>query len=87
MFEIKIFDHHYEGGIEPFKIIGNTNIEVMEPPGNTEETISLFYGTEEDGVKYQVETFGGAGENTLARERFDYPEGRECYLDFLNKLR
>ena len=29
--------------------LGNTKIEVMETPGHTEGTISLFYETEEDG--------------------------------------
>ncbi len=67
--------------------LGNTNIEVMETPGHTVGTISLFYETEEDGVKYQVGTFGGAGANTLVPERFDYPGCREGYLNSLNKLR
>ncbi len=67
--------------------LGNTKIEVLETPGHTEGTISLFYETEEDGVTYQVGTFGGAGANTLVPERFDYPECRKGYLESLNKLR
>ena len=42
---------------------------------------------EENGVKYQVGTFGGAGANTLAKGRFDYDNCRKDYLTSLNKLR
>jgi len=67
--------------------LGNTKIEVMETPGHTEGTISLFYETEEDGKIYYVGTFGGAGANTLAKGRFDYDNCRADYLESLNKLR
>ena len=67
--------------------LGNTKIEVAETPGHTEGTISLFYETMEKGIKYQVGTFGGAGANTLAKDRFDYDNCRNDYLDSLNKLR
>ena len=67
--------------------LGNTVIEVMETPGHTKGTISLFYETEDNGNKYNVGTFGGAGANTLAKERFDYPDCRSGYLNSLNKLR
>ena len=66
--------------------LGNTKIEVMETPGHTEGTISLFYETEEDGVKYNVGTFGGAGANTLVKERFDYDNCREDYFNCLSHL-
>ena len=32
-------------------------------------------------------TFGGAGANTLAKGKFDYPDCRKDYLESLNKLR
>ena len=67
--------------------LGNTKIEVVETPGHTEGTISLFYETEEDGVIYKVGTFGGAGANTLAKDKFDYDNCRRDYIDSLNKLR
>lgn len=67
--------------------LGNTKIEVIEPPGHTEGTISLFYETEENGEKYQVGTFGGAGANTLAKGKFDYENCRSDYLESINKLR
>ncbi len=67
--------------------LGNTEIEVVETPGHTEGTISLFFNTEENGVEYRVGTFGGAGANTLVPERFDYPGCREGYRSSLNRLR
>lgn len=67
--------------------LGNTVIEVMETPGHTEGCISLFFETEENGIKYNVGTFGGAGANTLAKGHFDYENCREDYRKSLNKLR
>ena len=67
--------------------LGNTKIEVVETPGHTEGTISLFYETEEEGVKYKVGTFGGAGANTLAKGKFDYDNCRNDYFQSINKLR
>ena len=67
--------------------LGNTRIEVMETPGHTEGTISLFYETEENGVTYKVGTFGGAGANTLVKERFDYDNCREDYFNSLKRLK
>lgn len=67
--------------------LGNTKIEVMETPGHTRGTISLFFETEEDGVKYQVGTFGGAGANTLVPEGFEFDNCREEYRKSLNRLR
>ncbi len=67
--------------------LGNTAIEILETPGHTEGCISLFFDTEEDGIKYKVGMFGGAGANTLVRERFDYPDCREGYRSSLNRLR
>lgn len=67
--------------------LGNTKIEIMETPGHTEGTISLFYETEDNGKKYTVGMFGGAGANTLVPERFDYPDCREGYTSSLKRLR
>lgn len=67
--------------------LGKTKIEIMETSGHTKGTISLFFETEENGKKYQVGTFGGAGANTLASGRFDYEGCREDYRDSINKLR
>lgn len=67
--------------------LGNTAIEVVETPGHTRGTISLFFETEEDGIKYQVGTFGGAGANTLVPEMFDYDDCRAGYRNSLNVLR
>ena len=67
--------------------LGDTEIEVMETPGHTRGTISLFFKTEENGVTYNVGTFGGAGANTLAKGKFDYDGCRSDYLESLSKLR
>ncbi len=67
--------------------LGNTKIEIIETPGHTEGTISLFYETEEGGKIYQLGMFGGAGANTLAKGKFDYENCRADYLESLNKLR
>lgn len=67
--------------------LGNTSIEVMETPGHTEGCISLFFETEEEGIKYHVGTFGGAGDNTLHYDTLEFPDARECYRSSLEKLR
>ena len=67
--------------------LGNSKIEIMETPGHTEGTISLFFETEEDGIRYRVGTFGGAGANTLVKRKYDYDCCREDYIKSLNKLR
>jgi len=67
--------------------LGNTEIEVMETPGHTEGTISLFFKTIDNGITYNVGTFGGAGANTLAKGAFDYDNCRADYKNSLNRLR
>lgn len=67
--------------------LGNTKIKILETPGHTEGCISLFFDTEENGKKYRVGMFGGAGANTLARGCFDYNDCREDYRASLNRLR
>ena len=59
----------------------------METPGHTEGTISFFFKTEENGITYNVGTFGGAGANTLAKGAFDYDNCRADYRNSLNRLR
>ena len=67
--------------------LGNTTVTFMETPGHTHGTISLFFETEQDGKKYRVGMFGGAGANTLAQGKFDYDGCREDYRASLNRLR
>lgn len=67
--------------------LGNTQIEIMETPGHTEGTISLFYKTTENGKEYSVGMFGGAGRNTLTKGCFDYDNCRSDYLESLKKLK
>ena len=67
--------------------LGNTTVTFMETPGHTHGTVSLFFETEQDGKKYRVGMFGGAGANTLAQGKFDYDGCREDYRASLNRLR
>ncbi|MBE6606120.1 MAG: MBL fold metallo-hydrolase [Ruminococcaceae bacterium] len=67
--------------------LGNIEIDVVETPGHTEGCISLFFDVEDNGVKYKVGTFGGAGANTLKSGAFDYEDCRSGYRNSLNKLR
>ncbi len=66
--------------------LGNTTITFMETPGHTKGTISFFFDTEEDGKKYRVGMFGGAGANTMVRRRFEFPNCRETYRNSLHRL-
>ena len=66
--------------------LGNTKISFMETPGHTKGTISLFFETEEEGKTYRVGMFGGAGANTLVREKFDYEGCREGYRASVHRL-
>ena len=67
--------------------LGDVCISVMETPGHTYGTISLFFDRTENGRTYRVGMFGGAGANTLAKDSFDYEGCREGYLNSLNRLR
>ncbi len=67
--------------------LGNTEITFMETPGHTKGTVSFFYETEENGKAYRVGMFGGAGANTLVKDKFDYDGCREGYRASLNRLR
>ena len=66
--------------------LGNTVIEFMETPGHTKGTISFFFNTTENGKTYRVGMFGGAGANTLRKEKFDFEGCREAYRESLHRL-
>lgn len=66
--------------------LGNTSISFMETPGHTKGTVSFFFETEENGNKYRVGMFGGAGANTMAQGHFDYDGCREDYRHSLHRL-
>lgn len=67
--------------------LGNITITVMETPGHTYGTISLFFDVMEEDKTYRVGMFGGAGSNTLKQGCFDYNGCREDYRASLEKLR
>ena len=67
--------------------LGNTEIDVVETPGHTRGTISLFFNTTENGKTYRVGTFGGAGANTLVPERYEFDGCVEAYFKSLERLR
>lgn len=66
--------------------LGNTSIKFMSTPGHTKGTISFFFNTEDNGKIYRVGMFGGAGANTLVRERFDFEGCREAYRNSIHRL-
>ena len=67
-------------------VLGNTTVSFMETPGHTKGTISFFFETEENGQRYRVGMFGGAGANTLKRGAFDYEGCREDYRSSVHRL-
>lgn len=66
--------------------LGRTKMRFLETPGHTGGVISPFFETEENGKTYRVGMFGGAGANTLVRERFDYDNCREDYINSVHRL-
>lgn len=66
--------------------LGNTTVSFLETPGHTKGTISFFFETEENGQRYRVGSFGGAGANTLALGHFDYDDCRTGYRASLHRL-
>ena len=66
--------------------LGNTAITFLHTPGHTAGTVSLFFEVEEDGKRYCVGTFGGAGLNTLVPDHFDFDGCREAYRASLHRL-
>lgn len=67
--------------------LGDTSISVMETPGHTYGTISLFFTVKEDDITYRLGMFGGAGANTLKSGCFDYDDCREDYRASIARLR
>ena len=67
--------------------LGNTKITFVHTPGHTKGTLSFFFDTKEGDKTYRCGSFGGAGVNTMATRRLDYPEGREGYRASLARLR
>ena len=67
--------------------LGNTTIKFLHTPGHTKGTISFFYETQEDGKTYRIGMFGGAGLNTMVKNRFDFDGCREAYMSSLNRLK
>ena len=66
--------------------LGNTSITFLHTPGHTPGTISFFFETEEDGKRFRVGSFGGAGLNTLVPERFEFEGCRDAYRASLHRL-
>lgn len=66
--------------------LGNTTITFLETPGHTAGTISLFFETEEDGKIYRCGMFGGAGANTMAKNRWEFEGCQEAYRNSLHRL-
>ncbi len=66
--------------------LGNTTISFMETPGHTKGTISFFFDAVDNGKTYRVGMFGGAGANTMVREKFDYNGCREDYRKSVHRL-
>lgn len=66
--------------------LGNTTMTFLETPGHTAGTLSFFFDLEENGRTYRAGMFGGAGANTLAQGKFDYPDCREDYRASVRRL-
>lgn len=66
--------------------LGNTTITFLDTPGHTRGTVSVFFDAQEDGKTYRCGMFGGAGANTMAREKFDYDGCREDYRASVHRL-
>lgn len=71
--------------------LGNTRIRCLLTPGHSPGVMSFFFDTFENGRIYHVGYFGGAGFNTLYREKLKQ-DGlpltmRETFLDSLKRVR
>ncbi len=66
--------------------LGNVAIKFLETPGHTKGTLSFFFDVEHNGKTYRVGSFGGAGANTLVKERFDFDGCRTAYLNSIERL-
>ncbi len=68
-------------------VLGDTIIRVMETPGHTKGTISLFFDTVEKDRTYRVGMFGGAGANKLTPGAYEYDDCVKDYLCSLERLK
>ena len=66
--------------------LAGVTFAVLETPGHTKGTISLFFDTEEDGKVYRCGMFGGAGANTMAKKRWEFENCQEAYRASLHRL-
>ncbi len=66
--------------------LGNVSMTFMETPGHTKGTISFFFSCEENGKTYRVGMFGGAGANTLVKDKFDFDGCRDAYRNSVRRL-
>lgn len=48
-------------------VLGNTDLCLLETPGHTEGTISIFFDIEENGRTYRAGMFGGAGTKQVTK--------------------
>jgi len=67
--------------------LGKTVISFIHTPGHTKGTVSFFFDTEEDARTLRVGMFGGAGVNTLVKDRFDFDGAREAYFASIERLK
>ena len=71
--------------------LGNTRIRCLLTPGHSPGVMSFFFDTTENGKTYHVGYFGGAGFNTLYREKLladRLPLSmRETFLKSLQRVR
>lgn len=71
--------------------LGNTVIRCISTPGHAPGVMSFFFDTEEDGKTYHVGYFGGAGFNTLYKEKLEQDHlplsMRDTFLESLQKVR
>ena len=66
--------------------LGNTTVNFMETPGHTKGTVSFFFNVTDSGKSYRVGMFGGAGANTMVKDKLDFEGAREAYRNSLRRL-
>ncbi len=66
--------------------LGNITIEFLETPGHTKGTLSFFFNVTDGDKTYRVGQFGGAGANTLVKDKYDFDGCVEAYKSSLSRL-
>lgn len=69
--------------------LGTTKIRVVETPGHSDGTVSLFFDVREEGRTYRCGLMGGAGLNTLSDafvSVYGRRQAREEFVASLNRL-